>query len=116
MDDSVRSKQGCVDDDQTSPNKLLATFTLLRSTGTAYVSLNSRRNPLKYQRSVRVMMLSEKAKGKQRAIEPPDEPEPELFRDLVIRFTEGLPDLILKVSQKDAIRDVKANVRSSLIE
>jgi hypothetical protein len=61
-------------------------------------------------------MLSEKAKGKQRAIEPPNDPEPELFRDLVIRFTEGLPDLILKVTQKDAIRDVKTNVGYSLTE
>jgi len=60
-------------------------------------------------------MLSEKAKGKQRATEPPSEPEPqpELSRDLVIRFTEGIPDLILKVSQKDAIRDVKNNIRNA---
>ena len=59
-------------------------------------------------------MLSEKAKGKQRATEPPAEPpaepEPDLSRDLVIRFTEGIPDLVLKVSEKDAIRDVKSNV------
>jgi hypothetical protein len=59
-------------------------------------------------------MLSEKAKGKQRATEPIDEPapQPDLSRDLVIRFTEGIPDLILKVSEKDAIRDVKNNVRA----
>jgi hypothetical protein len=57
-------------------------------------------------------MLSEKAKGKQRATEPLNEPEPS--RDLVIRFTEGIPDLILKVSHKDAIRDVKNNVISGL--
>jgi len=55
-------------------------------------------------------MLSEKAKGKQRATEPA--PQPDLSRDLVIRFTEGIPDLILKVSEKDAIRDVKNNVRA----
>jgi hypothetical protein len=62
-------------------------------------------------------MLSEKAKGKQRAIdETPVEPEPELSRDLVIRFTEGIPDLTLNVSEKDAIRDVKRNVRSSLVQ
>jgi len=61
-------------------------------------------------------MLSEKAKGKQRATEPPVEPEPELSRDLVIRFTEGIPDLVLKVSEKDAIRDVKSNVWTLLIQ
>lgn len=63
-------------------------------------------------------ILSEKAKGKQRAVEPPNEHLPpveattpeELSRDLVIRFTEGISDLILKVSEKDAIRDVKNNV------
>jgi hypothetical protein len=60
-------------------------------------------------------MLSEKAKGKQRATEPPVEPEPDLSRDLVIRFTEGIPDLILKISEKDAIRNVKSNVCHSLI-
>jgi len=58
-------------------------------------------------------MLSEKAKGKQRAIEPPEEPELELSRDLVIRFTEGVEDLTLKVSQKDSIRDVKRNIRAA---
>jgi len=57
-------------------------------------------------------MLSEKAKGKQRAVEPPD-PEPEVFRDLVIRFTEGIPDLILKVFEKDSIRDVKKNIKGA---
>jgi len=58
-------------------------------------------------------MLSEKAKGKQRAVEPLAEPAPNLSRDLVIRFTEGIPDLILKVSQQDAIRDVKNNIRGA---
>jgi hypothetical protein len=61
-------------------------------------------------------MLSEKAKGKQRATEPPVEPEPDLSRDLVIRFTEGIPDLVLKISEKDAIRNVKSNVCRSLIQ
>ncbi|KAG0700610.1 DUF2407 C-terminal domain-containing protein [Suillus ampliporus] len=45
-------------------------------------------------------MLSEKAKGKQRAIDP----------DLTIRFTEGVPDLNLTVRPKDTVRDVKANI------
>ena len=53
-------------------------------------------------------MLSEKAKGKQRAVEPPDIEE--LSRDLVIRFTEGIPDLVLNVSQRDTIRIVRNNV------
>ncbi|GLB37367.1 putative DUF2407 C-terminal domain containing protein [Lyophyllum shimeji] len=67
-------------------------------------------------------MLSEKAKGKQRALEPPhptDSPpvQPELpaqqARDLVIRFTEGLPDLVIGVSQQDAVRDVKRKIRDA---
>jgi len=61
-------------------------------------------------------MLSEKAKGKQRAVEHPVEldPEPATSRDLVIRFTEGIPDLVLNVSQKDSIRDVKKNIRDAM--
>lgn len=60
-------------------------------------------------------MLSEKAKGKQRAVELPDGPYTpesveEVSRDLFIRFTEGIPDLLLNVSQKDTIRIVKNNV------
>lgn len=60
-------------------------------------------------------MLSEKAKGKQRAVELPDSPYTpesveEVSRDLFIRFTEGIPDLLLNVSQKDTIRIVKNNV------
>lgn len=64
-------------------------------------------------------MLSEKAKGKQRAVEfhalstvpaqaAPSEP-PSL--GLVIRFTEGIPDLTCNVLEKDSIRDVKTRVR-----
>jgi hypothetical protein len=67
-------------------------------------------------------MLSDKAKGKQRAVDLPDdstpfgdaalgEPELESSRDLVIRFTEGIPDIVIPVSQHDAVRDVKRNVR-----
>ena len=58
-------------------------------------------------------MLSEKAKGKQRAIDPELDGEPSRTdsRNLTIRFTEGIPDLVLFVTSKDAVRDVKAKVR-----
>ncbi|KAF5385934.1 hypothetical protein D9615_002291 [Tricholomella constricta] len=65
-------------------------------------------------------MLSEKAKGKQRAMDPlstalsstarSDRPVDQA-RDLVIRFTEGVPDLVVAVSQQDAVRDVKRKIR-----
>ncbi|KAG6857733.1 hypothetical protein H0H87_004149 [Tephrocybe sp. NHM501043] len=69
--------------------------------------------------STRLMHLSEKAKGKQRAVEPPrsgDTPAqpdslPEESRDLVIRFTEGYPDLVVDVGQQDTVRDVKRKIR-----
>ena len=55
------------------------------------------------------MVLSEKAKGKQRAVDP--EPNGSLdSRDLTIRFTEGLPDLALNVTDTDTVRLVKAKV------
>ena len=54
--------------------------------------------------------LSEKAKGKQRAVEPP--PAAPLSKDLTIRFTEGIPDLTVQVAEKDTVKDVKNNVRS----
>lgn len=58
-------------------------------------------------------MLSEKAKGKQRAIDPERDGEPSQAdsRNLTIRFTEGIPDLFLYISSTDAVRDVKAKVR-----
>jgi hypothetical protein len=57
-------------------------------------------------------MLSEKAKGKQRAIDPELDGEPSRTdsRNLTIRFTEGIPDLVLFVTSTDAVRDVKAKV------
>ncbi|KAH7924545.1 hypothetical protein BV22DRAFT_1112770 [Leucogyrophana mollusca] len=58
-------------------------------------------------------MLSEKAKGKQRAIEPEPVDKSKDVRDLTIRFTEGIPDLILKVTLKDSVRDVKSNIVNS---
>ncbi|KAI6044920.1 DUF2407 C-terminal domain-containing protein [Pisolithus marmoratus] len=55
------------------------------------------------------MVLSEKAKGKQRAVDPEPHSPPD-SRDLTIRFTEGIPDLILHIVEKDTIRDVKAKI------
>ena len=55
-------------------------------------------------------MLSENAKGKQRATEPEDAGEPSLAKTLIIRFTEGLPDLTVTVHDQDTVRSVKQNV------
>lgn len=67
-------------------------------------------------------MLSEKAKGKQRAVEDVEdleagpsgsaasEQEPRT-RQLVIRFAEGAPDLTISVGKQDTVRDIKRNVR-----
>jgi hypothetical protein len=68
-------------------------------------------------------MLSDKAKGKQRAVEslssvadlqvpsiPLESSSQASTRNLVVRFTEGLPDLIVPVNQQDAVRDVKKKV------
>ena len=46
-------------------------------------------------------MLSEKAKGKQRALDPSEDLEEPWSRPLVIRFTEGIPDLTVTVEQED---------------
>lgn len=61
-------------------------------------------------------MLSEKAKGKQRAVDPELDGEPSRTesRNLTIRFTEGISDLVLFVTSTDAVRDVKTKVRRSL--
>ena len=69
-------------------------------------------------------MLSEKAKGKRRAVEidPPSDVGPsgsgtnELHeeptkRQLVIRFAEGAPDLTVSVGKQDTVRDIKRKVR-----
>nr|GAT57899.1 predicted protein [Mycena chlorophos] len=57
-------------------------------------------------------MLSEKAKGKQRAIDPPPTP-PTLppTRELVVRFTEGTPDITLSVGEHDTFKTVKEHIR-----
>jgi hypothetical protein len=58
--------------------------------------------------------LSEKAKGKQRADPIPEDafnrggPIPQ--RQLMVRFTEGVQDLVLHVAEHDSVRDVKAKV------
>ncbi|KAF9070784.1 DUF2407 ubiquitin-like domain-containing protein [Rhodocollybia butyracea] len=64
-------------------------------------------------------MLSEKAKGKQKAVDPPLDGYsdatatviPSSTRSFTIRFTEDAPDLEITVNQEDAIRDVKRYVR-----
>ena len=58
--------------------------------------------------------LSEKAKGKQRAVEPQPEANPiDQQRLLTIRFTDGLPDLsmVLEARSKETIRRLKEKVR-----
>lgn len=60
-------------------------------------------------------MLSEKAKGKQRAREPQDSTASSLTgtagtKPLVIRFTEGIPDLTLEVHPSETVKDAKENV------
>lgn len=55
--------------------------------------------------------LSEKAKGKQRAIDPPEGAEDgSTRRNITIRFTDGHPDIVLTVDAKDSVRDVKRKV------
>lgn len=72
-----------------------------------------------------VMPLSEKAKGKQRAFALPSsiasttsqststEDVEQLSRDLVVRFTDGLPDLIIIVEKEDLVKDVKRKIREA---
>lgn len=61
-------------------------------------------------------MLSEKAKGKQKAVDLLSEtPASQSVssgqaRDLVIRFTEGYQDLVVVVDEQDSVRDVKRKV------
>jgi hypothetical protein len=66
-------------------------------------------------------MLSEKAKGKQRAVDlasqastshaPASRPE-ESKRDFVVRFTEGgVTDLLVTIHKGEIVRDVKKKVR-----
>ncbi|KAL5512674.1 hypothetical protein ACEPAG_2940 [Sanghuangporus baumii] len=60
--------------------------------------------------------LSEKAKGKRRAIEPPNEEEQihlSAQRPVTIRFTEGIPDLALSLERKDSVHDLKRKIREN---
>ncbi|KAL5501287.1 hypothetical protein ACEPAH_8547 [Sanghuangporus vaninii] len=60
--------------------------------------------------------LSEKAKGKRRAIEPPDEEEQiqmSAQRPVTVRFTEGIPDLALSLERRDSVRDLKRKIREN---
>lgn len=65
--------------------------------------------------------LSEKAKGKQRALEVDDEdafgasssshrPHSPATRSVTIRFTEGVKDLTLDISERESVRDIKSKV------
>jgi hypothetical protein len=58
-------------------------------------------------------MLSDKAKGKLRAVDAPESSESPP-RELVVRFTEGEQDLVLSVTEKDAVRDVKRMVWTTM--
>ncbi|KAH9975627.1 DUF2407 C-terminal domain-containing protein [Russula compacta] len=61
--------------------------------------------------------LSEKAKGKQRA-DPLSEDifdhgGPVPLRELMVRFTEGVQDLVLHVAEHDSVHDVKTKIREA---
>lgn len=62
--------------------------------------------------------LSEKAKGKQRAVDVDAEPTagpsttPSAHRDVLVRFSEGAHDLLIPVTRADTIRDLKLQVSS----
>ncbi|TFK52381.1 hypothetical protein OE88DRAFT_1734384 [Heliocybe sulcata] len=62
--------------------------------------------------------LSEKAKGKQRAIEPEQEggsssTSAGISRALTVRFTEGFQDLELRVKQGKTVRYIKRQIRDA---
>ncbi|QRV76018.1 hypothetical protein RhiJN_18852 [Ceratobasidium sp. AG-Ba] len=54
-------------------------------------------------------MLSDKARGKQKATD--DDEAPESTRTITIRFTEREPDLLLGLSSKETVRDLRALAR-----
>ena len=60
------------------------------------------------------MGLSEKAKGKQKAISPSENNAEDAiypqYRDLRTRFSDGVPDVTLTIRPGDTIRDVKRRV------
>lgn len=60
-------------------------------------------------------MLSDKARGKQRATDDDNDKnstneDSEQPRSITVRFTEREPDLLLAVSARDSIRDLKSLV------
>jgi len=55
--------------------------------------------------------LSDKAKGKQRADAPV--PLPPTTRALVVRFTDGVPDLELRLGAADSMRELKHHIRTA---
>jgi hypothetical protein len=64
--------------------------------------------------------LSEKAKGKQRADAIPvdvfnNNGGPIPPRQLMVRFTEGVQDLVIQVAEDDSVRDAKAKVCPRLL-
>jgi hypothetical protein len=62
-------------------------------------------------------MLSEKAKGKQRAVDVSSSDHGDggivesRARDLVVRFTEGIPDLTVSLRQSQSVKDLKKSAR-----
>ncbi|KAJ7594613.1 DUF2407 C-terminal domain-containing protein [Mycena floridula] len=63
-------------------------------------------------------MLSEKAKGKRRAVDVEGEaPAPAETtaptRNIVIRFSEGHPDLSVAVGERDSVRNIKEIIRAA---
>ena len=54
--------------------------------------------------------LSEKAKGKQRAVEPEAEDALPTYSQVVVRFTEGVEDLRLALSPNHTIKVLKQKV------
>ena len=79
------------------------------------VSLSAAQSDTETQIWTTMQPLSEKAKGKQRADTVPEDvfdtsaPLPQ--RDLMVRFTDGVQDLVLHIAEHDSVRDVKAKVR-----
>ncbi|EJU06064.1 hypothetical protein DACRYDRAFT_73335 [Dacryopinax primogenitus] len=55
--------------------------------------------------------MSEKARGKQRAPLEELQNQAPRNRPITIRFTEGVPDLTLRIQEHDAIRDIKKQIR-----
>jgi len=59
--------------------------------------------------------LSEKAKGKQRAVEPVEGAGPPATapREVRVRFTEGIPDLSVVVVEHETVKELKTKIRTA---